>query len=152
MGRLIGHSNAGFAAVISEAKPGDRISYTKLSDTHSGVVTLGHPTSTRQDEKFGLKSVESSVEVKAWGITSSTTLTNDWASSPLRHLAASVSSRSDNRSTIREIRSAAVRGRSIKRFHTGMSLCVRNRSGGGMNGSRAETYKPHEICESRRCR
>ena len=47
----IGHSEARFAAMISEAKPGHRISHPKLSDTRSGVVTLGYPTSTRRNGK-----------------------------------------------------------------------------------------------------
>ena len=56
----IGHSKAAFATVISEAKPGDRISHTKLSGTRSGVVALDYPAST---QKFEFKLVGPS-EVK----------------------------------------------------------------------------------------
>ena len=47
----MGHNKARSVAVISEAKPGDRISHTKHSDTRSGVATLGYPTSARRDRK-----------------------------------------------------------------------------------------------------
>lgn len=47
----IGHSKAGFSAVISEAKLGDRISHTRLSDTSSGIVMLDYPISIRKGGK-----------------------------------------------------------------------------------------------------
>ena len=46
----------------------------------------------------------------------------DCASLPLRVLRESVSSRPENKSVIREMRLSVVRGVSIKRFHTGVSL------------------------------
>ena len=45
----MGHMEVEFVPMILEAEPGGCISHTKLSDTHSGVVTLDYPTSTRQN-------------------------------------------------------------------------------------------------------
>ena len=81
--------------------------------------------------------------------TSSNTLTRVCASSTDRRLMASTSPRSDNRSAIKEMRSLVVRGRSIKRFHTGTPLRMRNLSGRHTHGSTLETHKLHE---SRRAR
>ena len=49
MDRPIGHSNAEFAETL-EGEPGDRISYTKRSDTSVGAVILAYPASTQHDE------------------------------------------------------------------------------------------------------
>ena len=74
--------------------------------------------------------------------------TKDWASSPRRRLTASTSSRSEKISVIKEIRSFRSGGQSIKRFHAGILLHVRNKSGERTRGSRAETYKPRKICDT----
>ena len=64
-----------------------------------------------------------------WGNTSSSTSTKDCAFALDRCLMASTSSRSENRSVIKEIHSLVGRGRSTKRSHAGAPLRMRNTSG-----------------------
>jgi len=62
------------------------------------------------------------VPLRSVGSTSYIISTKDCASSPRRHLTASISLRSEKMAVIKEMRSSVERGRLINRFHAGVPL------------------------------